>query len=170
MLYNPYQYQLADLDKEYELVQRWGSFVPTLTICTLLSACFLLFRLCMSIYHGLIGATRWTRFRENYWFPIIDLTHPRKSVKARWFFKAFLLGTYPSELFPEISGGVDLDAFEKMIPPDLFSDSEVEEAEDEGDEESEEDEEEEEDEGTDWNASEGDVGSDWDSEDSDGSV
>lgn len=80
------------------------------------------------------------------------------SVKTKWFVKAFLVGTYPRELFPDLSGGVDLDDFREIIPSDFFSEGEEEEIE-EG-------------EGADWhdNENEDDAGSDWESEGSDGSA
>lgn len=156
LLYNPYPYQLSDLDTEFLLVQRWGSFSPTLTVCTLLSAWLTAFFILLFTFyldtlteHGSIGNTRWTRFRDNYWFPIVEFTPDvRQSVKTRWFLRAFLLGIYPRELFSEISGGVDMDAFIEMMPPDLFSEvlTEEEEVDTEEEDDNEEDDEDEEDE------------------------
>lgn len=37
LLNDPYPYLLPDLDKEHAIVQRWGSLLPTLDTCTLLS-------------------------------------------------------------------------------------------------------------------------------------
>ncbi|KAF9446500.1 hypothetical protein P691DRAFT_761585 [Macrolepiota fuliginosa MF-IS2] len=146
LLFNPIAYRLADLDEEYQTVQRWGAIMPSLTVCTLPST------------------TRWTRFKDNHWFPIGDLRiDPSRSIKMRWFFRAFINGTYPSEMFPEISGGVELDAFEDMIPGELLLTDEDEEEYEEVDEEDEDENENDEEDGTDWNESSGEGDSGWDS-------
>lgn len=104
----------------------------------------------MLFIEKMIGTTRWTRFKGRHWFPIVDVHHdPRRSMKMQWFFKAFINGTYPSDLFPEISGGFDPDVFEDLLPPELFAEDEEAESTDWSVEDEDEDE-------SDWDSNEDD--------------
>lgn len=69
---------------------------------------------------------------------------PLQGVKMQWFFKAFANGLYPSELFTKVSGGIEYEVFEELMPLRLLWD--MDEDEDEDYETTDEDEDEDEDE------------------------
>lgn len=74
--------EVADLEKEYKTVVRWGQVVPTLQICTLQSG------------------TKWSRFRPGVWFP--DKGGLNAEVKAQWLFHAILAVKYPLDMYADL--------------------------------------------------------------------
>ncbi|KAF8229892.1 hypothetical protein L208DRAFT_1378744 [Tricholoma matsutake] len=67
------------LDKEYDMVARWGDQCPSLLVCSLPSG------------------TKWSRMLESVWFPDIEGKHA--SLAAKWKVRAIASVKFPLELY-----------------------------------------------------------------------